>query len=436
MNKDISSLKGKIYFPKTKEYFIEVEKSFYDGNYRSATVMLYSVIIADILYKLEELRDIYQDKVAEDILKKINNLRNSCKSNSEWEIQLIKEVKGRMELIEDNTYVNLEYLKKLRNFSAHPAFDRNNELIAPTREIIYGLIDEMLKGLLIRPSMYASQIIDLITNDISQIKWIFLEDEEKFDSYLNNKYLNKMGKVMKMQVFKAFWKFVFKLDNEECNTNRDINFQLLKIIMKNNKLACIENIRYNSQYYNQINNDININQYLIEFMYSFPDIYEMLETTTKTTLDLVYREKAYLNIISYYKYSNIKNFLETIKGYQLTEIKYIALLEKYIFEQKKDDVLYDKYIEIVKESGSFNQSDYLFSYTILNNIEKFSKDQIISLISAINENSQLYNRNRAYSDNNIIVKKCANKLGIDFNYKKYENFKFSEEVLNKVLLPF
>ena len=216
----INEIKEKIYFPRTKEYFLEVEKSFFDGNYRSATVMLYSVIIADILYKLEELRDIYQDGVAKDILKKIDKERDENKSNSEWEMHLLKEVKDRTELIEDITFINLEYLKKLRNFSAHPAFDKNNELIAPTRETIAGLIEEMLNQILIRPPIFASKITDLISNDIAEKKWIFLEDEEKFNTYINNKYLNRTGINMKMQILKAFWKFVLKLDNDECNEKR------------------------------------------------------------------------------------------------------------------------------------------------------------------------------------------------------------------------
>lgn len=340
----INELKERIYFQKTREYFIEVEKSFYDGNYRSATVMLYSVIIADILYKLEELRDVYQDGVAKDILKKIDKEREENKTNSEWEMLLLKEVKDRTEIIEDITYVSLEYLKKLRNFSAHPAFDKNNELIAPTRETIAGLIEEMLKQILIRPPIFASKITDLICGDIAETKWIFLEDEEKFNTYINNKYLNRTERKMKMQIFKAFWKFVLKLDNEDCNANRDINFKFLKIIIKSNKLACIEEIRLENQYYNQISNNIDINEYLVELMYDFPEIYELLESSTKTTLDLTFREKPYLDVLAYYRYTSIDDFLNNLKSNQLTRLKYVKKLEKYIFEQKKHNILYDKYI--------------------------------------------------------------------------------------------
>lgn len=48
-----------IYFAKTKEYFNEVLSNYANGNYRSAIVMLYSVAICDLLFKLQELLDMY-----------------------------------------------------------------------------------------------------------------------------------------------------------------------------------------------------------------------------------------------------------------------------------------------------------------------------------------------------------------------------------------
>lgn len=42
-----------IYFANTRDYFKEVISSYGSGNYRSATVMLYSVVICDILLKLQ-----------------------------------------------------------------------------------------------------------------------------------------------------------------------------------------------------------------------------------------------------------------------------------------------------------------------------------------------------------------------------------------------
>ena len=71
-----------IYFQKTKEYFKEVISSYSNGNYRSAIVMLYSVAICDILFKLEELKDMYNDEVAKEILQNIENSKSSSDNRS------------------------------------------------------------------------------------------------------------------------------------------------------------------------------------------------------------------------------------------------------------------------------------------------------------------------------------------------------------------
>ena len=76
-----------IYFKKMREYFKEVVSSYSNENYRSAIVMLYSISICDILFKLQELKDMYNDFMVSKILKKVEDLRNNkdCLSKSKWE---------------------------------------------------------------------------------------------------------------------------------------------------------------------------------------------------------------------------------------------------------------------------------------------------------------------------------------------------------------
>lgn len=79
-NDSFEKLRGgseEIYFKKTREYFKEVVSSYSNENYRSAIVMLYSISICDILFKLQELKDMYNDSMAAKILKKVEDLRNN-----------------------------------------------------------------------------------------------------------------------------------------------------------------------------------------------------------------------------------------------------------------------------------------------------------------------------------------------------------------------
>lgn len=54
----------KIYHHKTKAYFKEVMSSYNNKNFRSSVVMLYSVVVCDLIYKLYDLRDIHSDEKA------------------------------------------------------------------------------------------------------------------------------------------------------------------------------------------------------------------------------------------------------------------------------------------------------------------------------------------------------------------------------------
>lgn len=75
----IEKLSERIQNPHTAEYFAEVLSCYYSGNMRSAVVMLYSTVICDLIYKLEELCEIYGDEGAKNIL---DNIEKQQKFNS------------------------------------------------------------------------------------------------------------------------------------------------------------------------------------------------------------------------------------------------------------------------------------------------------------------------------------------------------------------
>lgn len=75
--------------------------------------MLYSTIVCDLLLKLKELSDVYNDKKAEKILKDINEERKK-KGNSAWEWDLIETIRERTELLSDESYAMIEQRLKRR----------------------------------------------------------------------------------------------------------------------------------------------------------------------------------------------------------------------------------------------------------------------------------------------------------------------------------
>ena len=83
----------------TRVYFKEIVSSYANGNYRSAIVMLYSVTICDLVYKMMDLRDIHKDKKATAILDDIKKIQQNKPTSSEWEATLIRRIATETELL-------------------------------------------------------------------------------------------------------------------------------------------------------------------------------------------------------------------------------------------------------------------------------------------------------------------------------------------------
>ncbi len=158
----------KIYFTKTKEYFQEVISSYSNGNYRSAVVMLYSICICDLLYKLQELKDIYNDSTAINILQTIEATRTTADDKTKWENDLIEAIRKKTELLDMQSYTNLLHLKDYRNLSAHPALNNNYELIAPTKEITIAYIINAINDIFSKPPIFIKSVFGLLTDDLDQ----------------------------------------------------------------------------------------------------------------------------------------------------------------------------------------------------------------------------------------------------------------------------
>lgn len=435
MERSISELKEQIYFPRTKEYFEEVERSFYNENYRSAIVMLYSVVIADLLFKLEELKDYYSDSTAEGILNDINRMRENNPKNSEWENKLIDNIKDKTNIIEPYVLTNIEDLKNVRNFSAHPSLNQNNELIRPSREKTLGLIKEMLVGIFIRPPLFIKKITNNLLEDISSKKEDFLEDNEKFKKYIDKKYFERIPENMIISIFKDFWKLTFKVDNEDCNDNRKINLELLILIMQENKLKIMEDMKIDRDKYNNISDNESIAVYLVEFIYYFPEVFNYLKEENRIAIGVIINNNNDYKAIAYFTSKNIEEHIKGLHAYNFKNRHTRELLEKKSKEEGLEYLLFDQYIEAVGNSSSYDAADSSFDILIRPNLNRMQQKQIEKLIENIDKNNQLYNRGKAKYDNNQIIEKS----NVDWNkidLKKYNNFEYDEKVLLGAQLPF
>lgn len=240
----------RIHDKRTKELFREVVSSYEHKNYRSAMVMLYTVVICDLIYKMQDLEDIYQDERAKGILSTITNRQQSDPTSSKWEETLVQEISKHIELLSPREHEEILQLKKLRNLSAHPVLTKNDNLLyIPTKEVTLAHIRNALEAVLMKPPLMSRKVIDTFIEDIATSLPIFITPDNRGDLqsisvFLTKRYSNFMDSNLKKILFKTLWKFVFKLNDENCNRNRMVNFYALECLYQDSKdmlKACIRN---------------------------------------------------------------------------------------------------------------------------------------------------------------------------------------------------
>jgi len=283
---------SKIYNSKTKDYFTEVLRCYFNGCFRSSIVVLYSVVVCDIIFRLQELKDIYNDNIASDILDQISDFQNKRPNSPDWESKLIEEVKTRTKLFDIATYHEILYLQKNRHISAHPILSENNILFNPNEETVRAHIRNMLEGLLIKPPMLSRKIFDQFINDLAE-KRDSLNDEISLKRYLNSKYIPYINSETYNYLFKTLWKLVFCLADPDCDINRDINYYALRIIYFEKTQELNINIQNEVNYYSNISSEEDILTYLIKLLLDRPNLYRLFNDEAHIILEkFISKEKS------------------------------------------------------------------------------------------------------------------------------------------------
>lgn len=431
----------KIYHHKTKEYFDEVMSSYQNGNYRSAVVMLYSVVICDIIYKLQELSDRYADKTAISILEKIKDEspaeENASKekisrSYSQWENTLLKEVMSRTNLLEPQDKCNIDYLKKNRNFSAHPVLDELDMLVRPNKETVRANIANMLDGVLCKSPLLSNKIIDTFLNDLVSIDGQIVKQPD-LERYLINKYFQNLNKTSQEKLFKDLWKFAFKLENERTSKHRRIIYKSLLILFNQDRNHFTSIIHKNTNAYSNINLDNGeIIEFALDFWSRFPMIYKDMNEALRVEVETKVFDENNFSLFSQSVFlsESISEHLDRIKLKMEQEkftIKLYSTEIELLFNISEENGLTEKFLDFLITSFSnsvcFDDANHNFQNYIAPYGKKFTESQFERIIEGINNNNQLYKRAYAKRDNALLIQMIDNNpLEMKIDYSKYPDF--------------
>lgn len=418
-----------IHSDKTREYFKEVANSYYNGNYRAAIVTLYSVVICDIIAKLETLDEIYSDSNANSILTETKQFQDDHPTNPDWEKEIIEKIKTRTSIIDNSDYTLIKSLQSLRHLCAHPVINKENKLYTPNKETVASHIRNMMEMLFLKPPLLSKKILTTILLDIADKKDILI-DEESLEKYVISKYLNNLSSAVEVNLFREIWKFIYKLDNADAEDNRLINYRVLYLLFKRNTEACIEKVKAEQTYFSNIHNASHQINFFIRFIAESHFLYQEfredihllvnkhVENNNSAKLVAWFLSDSYLEHLTVVK-DLFGKYYDNVGGKRPTtaaSARFISIGLSKGYINEVCDYLVWRY----SSAKNYYDADLVFSYEIEPNLSYFTEEQLIKLCTDSGSNSQTYDRKQASDDHKVLKQVCEKKI-VDFDIASYPN---------------
>lgn len=421
-NFELTQLEEKISHKNTRMYFSEIISSYYNGNYRAAVTLLYSVVICDLVFKLQELRDIFSDSRAQGILTQIEKLQEANPTSPEWEKVIVDEMFASRYVVDTATKIHIEALRNERNLCAHPVLKYSYELFTPSKEAVYGHITNALTDVLTKSSLHGNKnMFENLIIDIEKNSTSFLNYKD-LGKYLSSKYFNSIrNSEEEYRIFKKLWKLVFKLTDKRCNDNRKINRWTMYNILFRDRLYIEQRIREDIKVLqSQLNFDNkDIMKSLVRFLNVSPTSYRCFSPNTIQILnDKV--EKFHLDKISLFKVDDIRTYVLGLDTIDVSDAKYIT---RYLTETDNLHIANQFATKRFLGSRSYDEADSYFDEIISFRLNSLTDDLLRDILEGCNNNGQIYWRRKSRESNNMIRDEI-NKRGIEIDWDKYTNLRF------------
>lgn len=453
----------------SREYLKEVISSYENKNYRSAIVMLYAAVMANIIDKLDYLDKNYKDKAAKDILKDIqDNKKNYVPSK---ETKMIKKIEENMpDFLSKQAFATIEGLKNWRNLCAHPNLDSNSlsRLQEPSMEIVSGLIRESLDNIFIQQAHPNGKIVEhLVTELASKSDALLINDEETLTDFLKLKYFVEIDNNDKIYIYvlKNIFKFTFCIDDIDCNKNRNILYKTLAIMIDHKPDLTKKYFQESSNLFkNVLVNSPDVFEKLSLLFQRYPELYSsnvpkfLKENLVKFSYKdpITYLKNYFIDSNSIAQHQN-KLLSSSDKVYtsmygssradnmdKITLAEYFfELINCYIPNMQKNDLinytnevqkLYNIYSRsgyshqffelaniIYAHSSSYDSANNIFTSWIAPFLEKYDKTAIEDLIQKADNNSQCYERRFASVDHFSVFQTYNKLLDTSLSIEEFKN---------------
>lgn len=411
--------------PRARSYFREVYSSYVAGNFRSATVMLWSVVVCDLLFKLEELKATYNDQTATTLLTEVEHRQAANPKSPEWEAWLLDQIKARTRLLEEHEYLALVSIQQHRHLSAHPILTVSYELHSPTPEAVRADMRAALEGVLTKPPLMTKKVFDALVEDIEARKGQFA-DEDSLRQYLDAKFFSHFLPTISREVFKSLWQVVFTSTDARCVANRAINLRALGFLYDRDSEQFLRLIESDRKRFSKVASDRGAMKSIIEFVSSRPRVYALLTDEAKGPLkDFVVGDAGML--LGWVVFpGGIQEQLTAMEGdryFSWTACTYEALY-KWLEVAQQFGVAPRAAALIARAyaaSGNYDTANHRYSLLSIV-MDKLTPELMVECLSGIEKNNQTHGRGRAREDH-LELKGAADKvLGANFDYSPFPKF--------------
>ena len=408
--------------------------------------MLYSIVIYDIVAKIKELDEIYNQKWAKKTLDEVNTQRKAAPKSPEWEKLLLDNIKQQNDFLSLSIIEEIQHLREVRNQCAHPAIDNNDELFTPSRYEADALIYRMLKDILTIPAMFTNKITDYITEQISKIagysefKW---KDKNQLSkSFL--KYFKRMNDAVFVKVFKDMWKLTFFTSNEECDKNRFSNMLFLDIMLRERHTVIIDAMKSQKEYFNKISSDAKVNKYLSILIYRNNYLLSFLDDATKSFIKNSRYEMPDVRLFAWFAFDTKEEYIDNLFQENAPQKFSDIILDNYRYDPALLDVkdyFKKSIIKYYTNSSSFNDADKNFNNLIYPLSNELSKEEVLKIIEDSEGNVQLTRRYEYITsdDRGKKLKKLVDGVNISLEeisqFKHFAKF-YANYSDNNISLPF
>lgn len=405
---------------RTRAYFEEVKSSFTIGNYRSAVVMLWSVVICDLVFKLQRLAEIHDDTVAKKILQEIDEEQDKNPSSPAWEWSLVLKVKAQSGLLDAVDLQGLDNLQRQRHLAAHPIIKEGAELHRPNKDDVRALIRMALQSVLTKPALVSKRVLDQLLSDVAGMQ-DFLTYDEELEKFLESKYFSRFSAGVAESIFKSLWKLVFRIEEGLCEKNREINFRVLCLVAAKEPQLPVKWVAQANDYYSNVSPKSEIIKYLIKFLSFSKGLYPLLQDHAKLTVRHCVEQESSSTLLAAFLYNTVEEYQKSVEIYVKSlsgnAIDYTvwaafrAQLDTDGWRSQAQRIANLYYAESI----SYDIADRRFSNAIAPDLENYTLADLRNLMETSAANGQCISRGRASQDHSV-VKARVLSLDSQFNF--------------------